>query len=158
MSFVVRLQWFFKMQWKQYAKAIILMTLVSLLTTVPPKMIGNTIDHIRNGNLTSSDLTRTVLLLLVLAVSLYIMVLMWIRALFGNSVLVEKLLRGRLLAHLTKMTPGFFQRNSTGQLMALATNDVLAIGSNLRLWGNDACEHLGGRLRRHYHDDLAHQL
>jgi ATP-binding cassette subfamily B protein len=26
------------------------------------------------------------------------------------------------------MTPGFFQRNSTGQLMALATNDVLAIG------------------------------
>ena len=56
------------------------------------------------------------------------MVYLWITTLFGNSALVEKLLRGRLLAHLTKMTPAFFQRNSTGQLMALATNDVLAIG------------------------------
>ena len=56
------------------------------------------------------------------------MVYLWITTLFGNSALVEKLLRGRLLAHLTKMTPAFFQRNSTGQLMALATNDILAIG------------------------------
>jgi ATP-binding cassette, subfamily B, multidrug efflux pump len=128
MSFVTRLQWFFKMQWRQYAIAVTLMAIVSLLTAIPPKMIGNTIDHIRIGSLTSPELTRTVLLLLGLAILLYVMVYTWITTLFGNSALVEKLLRGRLLAHLTKMTPGFFQRNSTGQLMALATNDVLAIG------------------------------
>jgi ATP-binding cassette subfamily B protein len=101
---------------------------VSLLTTIPPKMIGNTIDHIRNGNLTSSGLSQTVLLLVGLSLLLYGMVYVWITTLFGNSALLEKLLRGRLLAHLTKMTPAFFQRNSTGQLMALATNDILAIG------------------------------
>jgi ATP-binding cassette subfamily B multidrug efflux pump len=128
MSFLLRLQWFFKQRWRQYAIAITLMSLVSLLAAIPPRMIGNTIDHIRNHNLTSQNLNQTVLLLIVLSVVLYVMAYVWITTLFGNSALVEKLLRGRLLAHLTRMTPGFFQRNSTGQLMALATNDVLAIG------------------------------
>lgn len=128
MSFVTRLQWFFKRRWGSYAIAIALMTCVSLLTTIPPKMIGNTIDHIRKGDLTSSGLNNTVLLLICLSLLLYVLVYVWITTLFGNSALVEKLLRGRLLTHLTKMTPAFFQRNSTGQLMALATNDILAIG------------------------------
>lgn len=128
MSFVMRLKWFFKQQWPRYALVISFMTIVSLLSTIPPKMIGNTIDHIRSGDLTSEGLTRTVAILIGLALLLYGMVFTWLTTLFGNSALIEKLLRGRLLAHLTKMTPGFFQRNTTGELMALATNDVLAIG------------------------------
>ncbi|WP_258881502.1 ABC transporter ATP-binding protein [Paenibacillus sp. sptzw28] len=128
MSFVTRLQWFFKSRWASYAIAVGLMTCVSLLSIIPPKMIGNTIDHIGKGDLTASGLSQTVLLLVGLSLLLYVMVYTWITTLFGNSALIEKLLRGRLLAHLTRMTPAFFQRNSTGQLMALATNDVLAIG------------------------------
>lgn len=128
MSFVMRLKWFFKWRWGHYALAIGLMACVSILTTIPPRMIGSTIDQIRYGNLTSSGLIQTVLLLVGLSLLLYVMVYLWITTLFGNSALIEKLLRGRLLAHLTKMTPAFFQRNSTGQLMALATNDILAIG------------------------------
>lgn len=128
MSFFIRLKWFFKQQRSRYVLAILLMTTVSLLSTIPPKMIGNTIDHIRAGNLTSMGLTRTVAALIGLALLLYGMIFTWITTLFGNAALIEKLLRGRLLAHLTKMTPGFFQRNTTGELMALATNDVLAIG------------------------------
>lgn len=108
--------------------AISLMICVNLLATVPPKMIGNTIDQIGSGSLTASSLSQTVLLLVGLSLLLYVITYVWITTLFGNSALVEKVLRGRLLAHLTKMTPAFFQRNSTGQLMALATNDVLAIG------------------------------
>ncbi|WP_206098571.1 ABC transporter ATP-binding protein [Paenibacillus montanisoli] len=111
-----------------YALAIGLMTTVSLLQTVPPKMIGNTIDRIREHTLTASQLSGTVLLLVGLALLLYVLVYIWITTLFGNSVLIEKLLRGRFLAHLTRMTPSFFHRNNTGQLMALATNDILAIG------------------------------
>lgn len=128
MSFVMRLKWFFKDRWWSYAAAIILMTLVSVLSTIPPKLIGDTVDRINKGSLSASDLNETVLLLIGLALLLYVMVYLWITTLFGNSALIEKLLRGRLLAHLTKMNPSFFQRNSTGQLMALATNDILAIG------------------------------
>ncbi|CAM4108042.1 ATP-binding cassette domain-containing protein [Paenibacillus alkaliterrae] len=128
MSFVTRLRWFFKDRWGSYAIAIGIMALVSLLTTIPPNLIGKTVDQIQKGQLTEAGLTQTVLLLIGLALLLYMMVYLWITTLFGNSALIEKVLRGRLLVHLTRMTPAFFQRNSTGQLMALATNDILAIG------------------------------
>ncbi|OME86136.1 multidrug ABC transporter permease/ATP-binding protein [Paenibacillus sp. FSL A5-0031] len=128
MSFVKRLRWFFKDRWGSYALAIGIMALVSLLSTIPPNLIGRTVDNIRDGQLTSAGLTQTVLILVLLALFLYVMVYIWITTLFGNSALIEKVLRGKLLANLTRMTPAFFQRNSTGQLMALATNDVLAIG------------------------------
>ncbi|MDQ0112233.1 ABC transporter ATP-binding protein [Paenibacillus harenae] len=128
MSFVNRLQWFFKDRWRSYAVAIGIMTLVSLLSTIPPNLIGRTVDNIQKEQLTEAGLTQTVLLLIGLSLLLYAMVYIWITTLFGNSVLIEKVLRGRLLANLTRMTPAFFQRNSTGHLMALATNDVLAIG------------------------------
>jgi len=128
MSFVKRLRWFFKDRWGSYLLAIGIMTVVSLLSTIPPNLIGRTVDNIRDGQLTSDGLTQTVLTLAGLALFLYVMVYIWITTLFGNSALIEKVLRGRLLANLTRMTPAFFQRNSTGQLMALATNDVLAIG------------------------------
>ncbi|WP_068775749.1 ABC transporter ATP-binding protein [Paenibacillus sp. FJAT-26967] len=128
MNFVSRLSWFFKWRWGYYTLAIVLMTSVSLLTTIPPKLIGNTVDHIRNGNLTAAGLNETVLLLVGLSLLQYVLAYIWITTLFGNSALLEKLLRGKLLNHLTRMTPGFFQKNSTGQLMALATNDVLSIG------------------------------
>ncbi|WP_187768133.1 ABC transporter ATP-binding protein [Paenibacillus sp. PL91] len=128
MSFVNRLRWFFKDRWGSYLLAVSIMAIVSLLSTVPPNLIGKTVDHIREGQLTSAGLSQTVLLLIGLSLLLYVMVYIWITTLFGNSALVEKVLRGRLLANLTRMTPAFFQRNSTGQLMALATNDILAIG------------------------------
>lgn len=128
MSFVNRLRWFFKDRWGSYLVAVSIMAIVSLLATVPPNLIGRTVDHIREGQLTSAGLSQTVLLLIGLSLLLYVMVYIWITTLFGNSALVEKVLRGRLLANLTRMTPAFFQRNSTGQLMALATNDILAIG------------------------------
>lgn len=129
MSFVRRLNWFLKLRWRSYAVAIGLMTIVSLLSTIPPKLIGNTIDHIRSGALTEEELYATVGWLAGLALLIYVMVYLWITTLFGNAMLLEKVLRGKLLAHLTKMAPSFFQRNSTGQLMALATNDILAIGN-----------------------------
>ncbi|MCA0757746.1 ATP-binding cassette domain-containing protein [Paenibacillus sp. N4] len=128
MSFVRRLKWFFKDRWGSYALAIGVMALVSLLSTIPPNLIGKTVDRIKDGQMTEAGLTETVLILVGLALLLYVMVYVWITTLFGNSALIEKVLRGRLLEQLTRMTPAFFQRNSTGQLMALATNDILAIG------------------------------
>ncbi|MFD0588762.1 ABC transporter ATP-binding protein [Paenibacillus sp. GCM10027627] len=129
MSFIKRLSWFFKQRWRSYAIAITLMTVVSLLSSIPPRLIGSTVDKVRTGELSGQTLNETVLLLVGLTLLMYVMVYFWITTLYGNSVLIEKVLRGKLLAQLTRMKPSFFQRNSTGGLMALATNDVLAIGN-----------------------------
>lgn len=129
LNFVVRLQWFFKQRWTRYVLTVVLMTVVNILNVIPPKMIGNVIDSIRLDKLTAAGLTRTVLLLAALAVLLYVLNFIWVYTLFGNSFLLEKSLRARLFAHLTRMTPSFFHRNRTGDLMALATNDILAISN-----------------------------
>jgi ATP-binding cassette subfamily B protein len=124
---VLQLQWFFKERWARYAIAILIMTVVNILSTVPPKMIGSVIDSIRTGTLTEDGLRHSVWLLVGLAAFLYVMIYIWITMLFGNALLLERLLRSRLLKHWTGMSPSFFQRNSTGELMALATNDVVAV-------------------------------
>lgn len=127
MLFFSKLKWFFKQQWKQYTTAIFLMVSVSILSMFPPKLIGNIIDRIRIGELSHIELSQTVLFLIGLAILLYGLTYIWITTLFGNAILIEKKLRSHLLVHFTKMKPSFFQRNSTGDLMALATNDVLAV-------------------------------
>ncbi|MGG1597534.1 ABC transporter ATP-binding protein [Paenibacillus naphthalenovorans] len=128
LSFVSRLSWFFRERWSRYALAIMIMTAVNVLNMIPPRMIGGIIDQIRTGTLTGAELRQGVLLLVGLALLIYLMIYLWITTLFGNSILLEKRLRTRLIQHLTWMSPSFFHRNSTGELMALATNDIPAIG------------------------------
>lgn len=106
---------------------ILLMTVVNVLNVIPPKMIGNLIDSIRLEELTAGQLAQTVGFLFALGILLYVLNFVWVYSLFGNSFLLEKMLRSRLFAHLTRMAPSFFHRNRTGDLMALATNDILAI-------------------------------
>jgi ATP-binding cassette subfamily B protein len=52
---------------------------------------------------------------------------LWIARLFGTAFLLEKKLRGRFFGHLLKQTPRFYQQHRTGDLMALATNDLKAV-------------------------------
>jgi ATP-binding cassette subfamily B protein len=126
-NFIVKMQWFLKQRWSRYLMTILLMTVVNVLNVIPPKMIGNVIDSIRLDELTAGQLAETVGFLFALAILLYVLNFVWVYSLFGNSFLLEKMLRSRLFAHLTRMAPSFFHRNRTGDLMALATNDILAI-------------------------------
>ncbi|MBO9607147.1 MAG: ATP-binding cassette domain-containing protein [Paenibacillaceae bacterium] len=128
MTFLAKLNWFFREKAGAYILAVGLLTLVNLLNMIPPKIVGDTIDSIKTGDLTRAGLTGTVVLLVALAFFLYGISYVWVTRLFSSSFLLEKVLRGRLLAQWTKMTPSFFHRNRTGDLMALATNDVLAVG------------------------------
>jgi ATP-binding cassette, subfamily B, multidrug efflux pump len=51
----------------------------------------------------------------------------WMYKLFGGAFLVERKLRSRFMKHLLKMSPTFYEKNRTGDLMARATNDLKAI-------------------------------
>ncbi len=129
MSFISKLRWFFRQRWGYYLATVLLMCATSFLNTIPPRMIGDVIDQIRIGSLTGESLMKTIALLIGLAVSMYLMIYIWNNTLFGSSVLLEKELRNRLFRHLTWMPPSFYHRNRTGDLMALATNDILAISN-----------------------------
>lgn len=127
MQTLKQLSWFFRAHWKRYVIGIFFLFLIDVLMLWPPRLIGETVDSIRNSSLTVPALTRAMVILLVLGVFLYVMRFVWRYLLNGGALLLERTLRERLFSHLTKMTPSFYHRKRSGDLMAVATNDIPAI-------------------------------
>lgn len=124
-----KLSWFFQMQWKRYTLAVILLILVGFIEVIPPRLIGYAIDGIHMGTLSFDKLSKLLYLYGALIVVGYLMTYVWIYQLFGGAVILERLLRSRLMRHLLKMTSTFYERNRTGDLMARATNDLQAVSN-----------------------------
>jgi ATP-binding cassette subfamily B multidrug efflux pump len=122
-----KLSWFFRMHWKRYLSAVILLTIVGVVDILPPKLIEYTIDGFRQGTLTGAKWTEVVLYWSAITVVSYALTLVWLYQLFGGSFVLERMMRSQLMRHFLKMTPTFYERNRTGDLMARATNDLTAV-------------------------------
>ncbi|MYL60614.1 multidrug ABC transporter permease/ATP-binding protein, partial [Virgibacillus halodenitrificans] len=122
-----KLDWFFKHYWKRYLFAIIALIIASAIGLIPPKLAGYTIDHIQFDTLTSKLLIALILGYLILIVVHYAISFLWDYTLFGGAVILERWTRSKLMAHFLAMTPTFFGKYRTGDLMARSTNDLKAI-------------------------------
>ncbi|MDP1421811.1 ABC transporter transmembrane domain-containing protein [Peribacillus simplex] len=122
-----KLSWFFKEQWQRYTLAILFLCLVNILEVIPPKLVGNAIDDMNNGSMTQEGVMKYVIYLLMVLSGSYLFGYLWSYLLFGGGNLVERKLRSGFMGHLLKMTPTFYEKNRTGDLMARATNDLKAI-------------------------------
>ncbi|HEH9410670.1 TPA: ATP-binding cassette domain-containing protein [Aeromonas salmonicida] len=127
MSVFSRLGWFFKEQWRRYLIAISLLMMVALLTVIPPKVVGWVVDGIAKGSLDNDTLMGYLAWLFVLGLLIYLLRYVWRVMLFGASYRLAYVLRNRLFSHFTRMSPDFYQRHRTGDLMAHATNDIQAV-------------------------------
>nr|WP_276559691.1 ABC transporter transmembrane domain-containing protein [Aeromonas salmonicida] len=119
--------WFFKEQWRRYLIAISLLMMVALLTVIPPKVVGWVVDGIAKGSLDNDTLMGYLAGLFVLGLLIYLLRYVWRVMLFGASYRLAYVLRNRLFSHFTRMSPDFYQRHRTGDLMAHATNDIQAV-------------------------------
>lgn len=119
-----KLGWFFRLERRRYAIAIPLLIGAGFLEIIPPKLVGDTIDSIQQGLLTWATMGWTALALVGVSIANYAVTYIWMNRLFGGSFVVERMLRSRLMRHLLKMTPSFYEKNRTGDLMARATNDL----------------------------------
>ncbi|MWC29447.1 ABC transporter ATP-binding protein [Paenibacillus sp. MMS18-CY102] len=124
-----KLGWFFREHRKRYAVAIILLTIVGFLEVIPPKLLGYAIDGIQQGRLSDGSFYAVIGAWIGLTVICYFMTYVWMYQLFGGAILLERLLRTRLMKQFLRMTPTFYERNRTGDLMARATNDLGAIST-----------------------------
>ncbi|MFP3510762.1 ABC transporter transmembrane domain-containing protein [Peribacillus sp. SIMBA_075] len=122
-----KLSWFFKEQWQRYTYAILFLCLVNILEVIPPKLVGNAIDDMNNGSMTQEGVMKYVVYLLMVLGGSYLFGYLWSFLLFGGGNLVERKIRSGFMSHLLKMTPTFYEKNRTGDLMARATNDLKAI-------------------------------
>ncbi|MFB5673696.1 ABC transporter ATP-binding protein [Paenibacillus terreus] len=123
------LGWFFHRERKRYTIGLAMLILVGFLELVPPRLLGDSIDQIVSGSVTWDSLMRTILYILAMLVLIYYITYIWMHRLFGGANLVERLLRSRFMRHLLSMTPPFFERNRTGDLMARATNDLRSVAA-----------------------------
>ena len=127
MSVLLKLVWFFRQEWRRYGIALLALIGVGLLTMVPPWMIGRIVDSLADGSVTRPVLYRQIGIIAATALGSYLLRVVWRIALFGASFKLANQLRQQLFKHFTLQPPEFYQKMTTGDLMARSTNDVRAV-------------------------------
>jgi ATP-binding cassette subfamily B multidrug efflux pump len=128
-SVIKKLSWFFSQERKRYTIGLIMLILCGFGELLPPRLLGNAIDDIVTGSITGPSLIRYIVSIIVILIVIYLITYIWMHRLFGGANLVERILRSRYMNHLLGMTPPFFERNRTGDLMARATNDLRSVAA-----------------------------
>lgn len=128
-SVLFKLKWFFKDHWKRYTLAVSLLILASVIEIMPPWLVGKAIDTITLGNMSAELLVQYVLIFIGIIIFTYALNFVWQYQLFGGSITIERILRSKLNRKFLHMTPTFYEKNRTGDLMARATNDLNAVAT-----------------------------
>lgn len=111
----------------RYFIGIIFLIIVDILQLVPPKLIGYITDSISNGTATTNYLIKYILYIVAIAVLMAVGRYVWRMYIIGTSRHVEYDVRNMYFKHLQKLSANFYNNNKTGDLMALATNDLNAV-------------------------------
>ncbi|OFW77499.1 MAG: hypothetical protein A2201_01580 [Alicyclobacillus sp. RIFOXYA1_FULL_53_8] len=122
-----KLTWFFREHKKRYLTALVLLLAMNVFEVIPSKLVGNAIDEMNQGTLTSRGLLEILGIYVLLVAVVYFSTYVWMYQLFGGGFLLQRTLRSRLMRQFLRMTPTFFEKNRTGDLMARATNDLTAV-------------------------------
>ncbi|GEL07697.1 ABC transporter transmembrane domain-containing protein [Salisediminibacterium halotolerans] len=127
MRVFLELKWYFIQERRRYSLGILILASVSLLSLLPPYVVGMIVDHIDQNTLTPQILFNWMTALFGLAVTVYILRYIWRIMIFGSSIRLARQLRNDLYEHFTKQSARFFQTKRTGDLMAHSTNDIRAV-------------------------------
>ena len=110
--------------WRPYAASALMLVAIAVLTVWIPRQVGQVVDGLAAGRLGAAALLRQLALLASAGLAIYLLRVGWRLALFGSAYRLGLALRQRLYDQMTRQGPAFFHRQRTGDLMALATNDI----------------------------------
>jgi ABC-type multidrug transport system fused ATPase/permease subunit len=127
MNILWKLRGYIKMFSRQYIIAIIALQVVALLNLIPSWLIGRIVDSISKNELTMTYLLTHISGIIVSAIAMYGLRYVWQSQLYGASIAIAKVLRRDLFRKFSMLSPSFYSRRSTGDLMAHATNDLNAV-------------------------------
>jgi ATP-binding cassette subfamily B protein len=100
---------------------------VNGLQLVIPRIIKHAVDSLQTADVSQASLLRYGMMIFGLAVCIAIFRFGWRFMILGFSRHLEKDFRNWLFSHLLTLDRLFFQRKTTGEIMALATNDLAAV-------------------------------
>ncbi|MCF8161297.1 MAG: ATP-binding cassette domain-containing protein [Polaromonas sp.] len=116
-----------RQNWRPYLLAALMLASVSALTVFIPRHVGHIVDAMAAGRLEDAELVRQLGWLVLAGVLIYFLRVAWRLQLFAASYRLGAELRTRLYGRLCLQGPHFFHQRGTGDLMALATNDIDAV-------------------------------
>jgi ATP-binding cassette subfamily B protein/ATP-binding cassette subfamily C protein/ATP-binding cassette subfamily B multidrug efflux pump len=118
---------FVRRHWIAYLSSAFMLAGVALFTVLIPRTIGRLIDELAAGRLSRDDLVWGIAQLVAMGLAIYLLRVGWRLRLYSAAYQLGVELRTRFYSRLAAQGPGFFQQRRTGDLMALATNDIDAI-------------------------------
>ena len=101
--------------------------LVDLLQLTIPRFIKSGVDGLSKMTITPGGLLRLAAIILSIAAAVVILRFAWRYLIIGFSRLLERGIRNRIFSHIVKMDAPFFEKHTTGELMAHSTNDLSAV-------------------------------
>ena len=110
-----------------YASSALMLIGIAVLIVWIPRQIGQVVDRLARNELHGLELLQQLAWLIGAAAIVYVLRAGWRLRLFAASMRLGVELRQRLYARLALQGPAFFQARRTGNLMALATNDIDAV-------------------------------
>ncbi|MDT7879600.1 MAG: ABC transporter ATP-binding protein [Candidatus Hydrothermia bacterium] len=116
-----------KLKWKKYLLGSLILIVVDLGQLIVPIIIAIVIDKIAKFNITSEELFKYFLILILIAFGVAFLRFFWRFFIVGAAREIERDLRKKIYKHVLKLHVGYFDENKTGDIMAKATNDLEAI-------------------------------
>ena len=118
---------FVRRHWPSYISSAFMLVGVAALTVLIPRKIGAMIDGLAAHRLGQDELLLDIAQLLGMGLGIYLLRVGWRLRLYAAAYQLGVELRTRFYARLSAQGPAFYQQQRTGDLMALATNDIDAI-------------------------------
>jgi ATP-binding cassette subfamily B multidrug efflux pump len=115
---------FVREHWRAYAAAGTMLTCIAAMTVWIPRQVGHVVDALVAGGLRGTPLLQQLGLLVLAGLAIYLLRVGWRLTLFKAAFHLGARLRTRLYGRLALQGPAYFQSQRTGDLMALATNDI----------------------------------
>ncbi len=116
---------------RRYIFGIIWVLLVDALQLVTPRLLGIFTDELLSAQPDRSALQLYIFFILAAAGGIAFFRYLWRLYIIGTSRLLEKYLREKLFNHLQELSPKFYLKRKTGELMAHITNDITAVRTSL---------------------------
>lgn len=101
--------------------------LVDLLQLSIPRIIKHAVDGLETMTITTTGLLQLGGLILIIASLVVVLRFTWRYLIIGFSRFLERAIRNRIFSHILKMDMPFFEKHSTGDLMAHSSNDLAAV-------------------------------
>jgi ATP-binding cassette, subfamily B, multidrug efflux pump len=118
---------FLRRHWAAYAVSALMLLGVALLVVWIPRQIGRVVDGLIANQLVGASLLRELASLVAAGLLMYALRVGWRLKLYAAAYRLGVELRERLYGRLALQGAGFYQHQRTGNLMALATNDIDAV-------------------------------